>query len=249
MRRLPAGYVRFTVGNREVVSHADYEDDARVLLSHGSLHSAAAMSPDVRELQGRGVAYAIGLPRSRVRVVVRHNRHGGLFAPITRDLFLEHTRAPYELKVSLRLITARIATPAVLMYAEEKVMGLWKRADVVTREVEGSRDLSTFMAPDEHPKRRQFAWEAAWRLVWRLSEAGARHHDLNVKNVLLSEAEVGFDAWVLDVDRVHLHPRRSPSILNENCERLMRSARKWRDKRGAVFEEKEMASLMRRAMP
>ena len=34
------------------------------------------------------------------RVVVRHNRHGGLLAPLTRDLFRAPTRAPRELRMS-----------------------------------------------------------------------------------------------------------------------------------------------------
>jgi hypothetical protein len=246
----PAGYLRIVVGDRVAVVHQDYENDARVLLAGNSVYNNAGASPGVRALQGRGVAYAITLPNSGLAVVVRHNRHGGLFGPLTRDLFLEHTRAPYELDASVRLVRAGVATPPIVMYSEEAVFGIFRRADVVTKEIEESRDLSTFMAPDEHPKRRQAAWEAAWRLVWLMSEAGARHHDLNVKNILLSPGEDTFwKAWVLDVDRVNFYARRSPAVLQGNVQRLFRSARKWRDRRGSVFEEKEMTSLMRRAMP
>ncbi len=237
-------------GSRVVVVHQDYEADARALQGDASVYAIAAEVPGARELHGRGVAYAITLPHSNVPVVVRHNRHGGFLAPLTGDLFLEHTRAPYELEASIRLTKAGVATPLMVMYSEERVLGLFKRSDVVTVEINESRDLSTFMHHKEHPKRRQAAWEATMRLVWMLSEAGAQHHDLNVKNILLSPGEDTFwKAWVLDVDRVQFFKRRSPDVLNNNVKRLFRSARKWRDKWGAVFEEREMMSIMRRSMP
>ena len=56
---------------------------------------------------------------SGTRAVVRHNRHGGLFAPVTRDLFLPPTRAPHELRTALRLTALGVPTPPVLMYGVE----------------------------------------------------------------------------------------------------------------------------------
>ena len=47
----------------------------------------------------------------------RRNRHGGLFAPLTGDLFLSPTRAPYELAASLNLLSVGVPTPAILAYA------------------------------------------------------------------------------------------------------------------------------------
>src|SRR5439155_892053 len=78
-------------------------EDARALLARGSLYDAASRDRAARPLEGRGIAYAIALPVSGTRAVVRHNRHGGLLAPVTRDLFLPPTRAPYELSTAMRL--------------------------------------------------------------------------------------------------------------------------------------------------
>ena len=69
------------------------------------------------------------------------------------------------------------------------------------------------------------------------------YHDLNVKNVLLARTETGLVAHLLDVDRVTFGAPRSDEIARANAARLLRSARKWRDERGALFEEREVATL------
>ena len=239
----PAGYVRVTAGRCDVVTNEALADDARALLAEDTLYEAAARDLGARVLQGRGIAYAITLPLSGTRVVVRRNRHGGVFAPLTRDLFLSPTRAPYELAVALRLIAAGVRAPPVVMYGVERVHAVFRRADVVTTEIVGGRDLSAYMQPDETTARRTEAWAAACGLVLALNAAGARHHDLNVKNILLAPGASGLEAWVLDVDRVEFGETNAASIRIGNAARLRRSARKWRDERGAVFDERDIAVL------
>jgi 3-deoxy-D-manno-octulosonic acid kinase len=236
----PAGYVRVTAGRCVAVARAEVEDDARALLVEGTLYEAAARDLGARPLTGRGVAFSIALPVTGSRVVVRHNRHGGLFAPLTKDFFLPPTRAPYELDVALRLADAGVRTPQVLMYGLESVYGVLRRADVVTLEIVGGRDLASYLAPGEVPALRAEAWRATRALVRSLNAAGARHHDLNVKNILLTDGESGLVAWVLDVDRVRFGRAHAASVRVGNAMRLLRSARKWRDERGALFDEAEL---------
>ena len=72
----------------------------------------------------------------------------------------------------------------------------------MSREVVDSFDLSTILI-DSDLTRRLEAWHATQQLVGRSNEIGARHHDLNVKNILLRHApRGGLEAMVLDVDRV-----------------------------------------------
>ena len=239
----PAGYVRVTAGRRTAIVRAELDDDARALLAEGSLYEAAARNPDARPLAGRGVAYAFALPVTGARAVVRHNRHGGLLAPLTQDFFLPPTRAPYELAVSLRLAELGIRTPQVLMYATEPAFGVLRKVDVMTLEVTGGRDLASYLMAGEVPALRSEAWRATRALVRSLNAAGARHHDLNVKNVLLTDGEGGLVAWVLDVDRVRFGQSHAASVRVGNATRLLRSARKWRDERGAVLDENELAAI------
>jgi hypothetical protein len=240
---LPAGYRRVASGRYSAVVLSAHRADAEAMLAEGTLYEAAARDLAARRFTGRGVAYAIALPATGVHAVVRHNRHGGLFAPVTRDFFLPPTRAPYELAVSLRLNSLGVPTPEVLMYGVHRVASVLRRADVVTREIVGGRDLATFMAPDVSLSAREEAWAAARALVAALNAAGARHHDLNVKNILLAPAKSGLTAWVLDVDRVDFGEADSAAVREGNTSRLLRSARKWRDKGGAVFDERELVGL------
>ena len=242
-RALPAGYMRVTAARSAVVVRDDLVEDARALLADGNLYEAAARDLAARTLQGRGTAYAIALPVSGLRVVVRRNRHGGLLARLTRDLFLAPTRAPHELAVALRLAAAGVRTPAVVMYGVDRAYVAFRRADIVTEEIVGGTDLATYMQPDAVAGLRASAWDAAIVLVHTLDAAGARHHDLNVKNILLVPRGDTLEAWVLDVDRVVFGGPSSAKVRQGNAARLLRSARKWRDERGAVFEERDAAGL------
>lgn len=237
---VPDGMVRVTAGRRAAIVRAAFADDARALLATGSLYDAAARVPSARPLQGRGAVYAIALPVSGVRVVVRRNRHGGLFAALTRDLFLPPTRAPHELQVSDRLRALDVPTPEVVMYGLTPAVFPMQRADVVTRDLGDGCDLGALMMPDVPAGRRRAAWRATRDLVSRMHRAGVRHHDLNVKNIYITEAGGSVTAHLLDVDRVTFGRPQDARIHRANVARLARSARKWRDLRGAMLDEYDL---------
>jgi hypothetical protein len=243
----PAGFVRVAAGRCVAVAREAHADDARRMLAEGTLYEAAARDLGARRFIGRGVAYAIALPATRTRAVVRHNRHGGLLAPLTRDLFLPPTRAPHELAVALRLRRIGVPTPDVLMYGLSPAPFPFRRADVVTREIESGRDLATYMKRETADDERAAAWDATRHLVRAMNDAGVRHHDLNVKNVLLAPSQAGLTAYLLDVDRVTFGVRGSADVARANVARLLRSARKWRDERGALLDERELAALSKLA--
>jgi hypothetical protein len=162
-----------------------------------------------------------------VPIVVRHGRHGGLLAPLTRDLFLGTTRAPYELDVSMRLRDGGVATPEVLAYATYRVgLGL-RRVDVVTREVTDAADLLTILTPAVPAAERDAVWAAVELLIENLTRVGAQHADLNAKNVLIARA-AGLRplAYALDVDRVIWRRPGDQAVRRANWARLHRSARK-----------------------
>ena len=139
-----------------------------MLEEHGSLYAAAAATPGRREYVGRAPAY--GMAWDDVRVVVRHSRHGGVFAPFTGDLFLPPTRAKCEHATAHRLATLGVPTPAVLGYAVYRAGPVFRRSDVVTREIPGARDLGAHPATPE-------ANAAVETLLARLENAGAIHRD------------------------------------------------------------------------
>ena len=240
----PAGFVSFEVASTHVVCAVRLADTAREILNSGSLYDYARAHTAARSLAGRGVAYAIPLttPGSADCAVVRHNRHGGLLASLTRDLFRWPSRAPLELETSLRLTNAGVATPTFAGYALYPAALGFCRADVMTFEVPSSRDLSAaIMSPDAAC--RAAAIRATAHLIGSLAAAGARHHDLNVKNVLLRKPADGqLDALVLDVDRVTFSTDRA-AVLEANLARLLRSARKWQATYGAPITDSELLEL------
>ena len=239
---LPPGFERLLLGHAVAVARSDVAMGVRRALvgadgSRSTLHEFAARQPNARSLQGRGTAYAVALPPAGIRVVVRHNHHGGAFASLTRDRFLAPTRAPHELDVSLAIAKLGVRTPEILAYVLYPPGGVLQRADVVSREIPGSRDLADVLCRDGAPERAA-ALAAAAGLVAQLAAAGVRHHDLNAKNVLLAPD----GAYVLDVDRASVAQAPGQAI-ESNLARLARSLRKWRDRFGARITEADIAEL------
>jgi hypothetical protein len=236
--------VRLLASRADVVALAACADAVRQAIGGGSLHAYAAAHPERRDLRGRGVAYAVPLPDGATRVVVRHSRHGGLFAAVTGDRFLAPTRAPQELRTVLRLADAGVPTPELIAYATYPAGGPFRRSDVVTREVAGGRDLAAVLAAPGAATEVTSALEATATLLRALERAGARHPDLNVKNVLIETmAGGGYRALVLDVDRVRFGRPGDARVGAANLRRLLRSARKLRARGVIVVPDAELSRL------
>ena len=240
MSTTPAGYVQLAAGRAEVVARAELAPVVAEALREGTLFEYAARHPRARALAGRGVVWAAPLPDGRTPIVVRHSRHGGLLARLTGDRFVGPTRAPGELAAALRLAAAGVPTPEIVAYATYPAGPGLRRADVATREITGGRDLAAVFAdPPAEPERRVIL-AAVERLLARMLRAGARHPDLNLKNVLVAPAASPAPvAHVLDVDRVVFGRPHDPAVWDANLSRLRRSARKWRE-RGARLSDADL---------
>jgi 3-deoxy-D-manno-octulosonic acid kinase len=238
----PAGFIRFAVRNATVVC-ANHVADAtrRALDANPTLYEFAAAQSHARPLAGRGTAYAIDLGGVE-RIVVRHNRHGGALARLTGDLFRAPTRAPHELRISEHLRIAGVPTPAMLGYAVYRAPIGFARADVFTREVAGSFDLSEALTSADAELRGR-ALAATAELLASLATARARHHDINIKNILLHRDADTLIAMVLDVDRVELVPA-GADVVAPNLARLLRSAHKWQANYGAPVTDAELAAFV-----
>lgn len=245
---LPPGYTSFIQSNVFVVALGSYADAVRRAVGNGTLYAYAARHPARRALRGRGAAYAVPLPDDATRVVVRHSRHGGLLAPVTGDRFLAPTRAPFELRTAVRLAEAGVATPEVIAYAMYPAGRLLVRCDVATREVADGVDLGDLLATSQTPSDLAAVLEATAALLCALVEAGARHPDLNVANVLIvTKPDGSRHAFVLDVDRVKFGKPGDPSIGAANLRRLLRSARKQRARGTISVSDADLARLARLA--
>lgn len=223
-------YERFEVGGARVIASVKCSASVRGVLEHEGLYEFAARQPDAIPLFGRAPVFAVSLPGDCGRVVVRHNMRGGWMAKISKDLFVLPTRGFRELVASLRLRASGVSTPEVVAYVSYPKNIVLRRSDVATREIPNGHDLSVALAKVTDHAHRVMVLDAVVRLLKALTQAGAHHQDLNLKNVLLTAGDgPGLDAHILDVDRVRFSSPGSPLVAKANLDRLIRSLRKWRD--------------------
>lgn len=219
------------IGRTDLLSLPDVAEElALVVRRHGTLYEWAAAAPQPRALRGRAPVYMAQLPASRGSVVVRHAWHGGLLAPLTRDLFWPPTRAPLELAQSMALRAAGVPTTEILGVARYPAAMGFVRVDVVSRYLEGTHDLGAVLAGQDETMSLDMALVATRQLLVTLAMHRVLHPDLNVKNILLRQGDAGVaEAWVIDIDVVRFPVVRPASeLLEQNLARLLRSMRKWR---------------------
>lgn len=240
---VPTGYVALSEPGVEGAALAALEKTLREALAGGTFYGYAEHHAEARSLTGRGLVYAVPLS-SGDRVVVRRSRHGGLLGPLRDDKFVGATRAPRELELSLKLRMLGVSTPEIVAYATYPAGPMFRRADVVTREVPKSRDLAAALGAMSRTDSKRALISATGKLLASLSIAGARHPDLNLKNVLIADNEFGgVEAYALDVDRVWLDKPGKQSVLEANLRRLSRSAVKWRRLHGLPIEEADLLAI------
>ena len=240
---VPKDFTRFRVGETRVVAHESCASWAREVVARQTLYEWSAAHPERRMLAGRIPAFAVPLPNDGPLVVVRRAHHGGVLGPLRGDLFLPPTRAHYELLASYILANAGVRTPPVLGFAVYRAGWLMRRSDFVTLALPG-RDLGAALLEKSDVAQRR-AWLAPiGEMIRALTQAGAWHPDLNVRNILLVPDDSGaFKAFVLDIDRVRFVPGGDPNVRAANMARLERSMRKLRAVHGGGFDDDELREL------
>ncbi len=137
------------------------------------------------------------------RMAVRHYHRGGILAPILRDFHLDPERPLREIELYLAARAAGVPTLEPLAGVSRHAIGPLWRCDLVTRAIAGAHDLGELFADLRRgaPRRRARVIEAVARAVRALHDAGFRHRDLNLKNILVAEAEGAAPrALVIDLD-------------------------------------------------
>lgn len=224
----------------KIVVREDLADAFVHITESGTVYDWAAKQPDAGRMQGRLPVFVTRLPFEGPEVVVRRNHHGGMLANLRGDRFLA-ARVPRELIVARVLAhTVGIPTPEVVAQVSYRVNALERRVDVVTLRLPPGEDLGGALLRTNNAPRTEL-WAAVNLLLVALAERGVWHQDLNVKNIYLIEATPPAPV-LLDVDRVKFH-HAGPLVERANRARLVRSLRKWRDTRGLVISEAEIAAL------
>jgi 3-deoxy-D-manno-octulosonic acid kinase len=198
------------------------------LLEPGALERWLAAAPSAGA--GRTATALVAL-EGGPRLVVRRLRHGGWLAPLLRARYLGAERAAHELETTARLRARGAPVPEPVFALATRRPPFWTLALATVYE-EGAVDALTFLAsaPDEARVLRAAA--ACGAAVRRFHDAGGRHADLHVKNLLLRETRAGAEAIVIDLDRGGAGSAALPARRARELGRLWRSLAK----RGVVAQ-------------
>jgi hypothetical protein len=146
------------------------------------------------------------------------------------------------LEASLRLQEAGVRTADVVAYALYEAGPGFCRCDVLTKRLPPGADFPHAWAEATEPEREGLLI-AVGSLLRDLRAAGARHADLNAKNLHMAREGGRWHAWVLDVDRVGFVAPNHPDVGQQNFDRLERSIRKWRDRGSLAMTDETLNRL------
>lgn len=244
----PEEYVYRRAGRTHLWAYRAVADVVASMIQRaGSLYLGARQSPGAVALHGRDVAYSMPAAAGG-RWMVRRLSHGGVFAPLTRGLFLRAAgnRPLNELRVSGELLRRGIPTPRVLAAAVYD-SGPFYRGEVAREFVEARGDLAgcLFSGRTEGDQARILALRAAGNLIGRMHRAGLVHPDLNLRNILIVPMDESgrVDAWILDLEKCRMETSLSRSAREAMIDRLRRSAARFEISSGKTLTVSEWSAF------
>ena len=218
---IPEGFQKLTdpQGNRLAVR----ADRQREILFATCLdiesHGAAA------SFYGRGDMRSVQLADGTTALFRRYH-HGGLFRSITGKCFFSWPPRPFrELSITEELRRRGVPTVEVYAACVGKIAGPFYRGWLVTRQLEGARDLWAGLQGDfSQGVGIEAILKAVAVAIRRMHREGVYHRDLNLKNILVRSAAAGVESHVIDFDKAILVLGQLPLPLAEkNLARLLRS--------------------------
>lgn len=204
---LPPEFVEVSgPGVTRAAVHREFEASVRelgLLTGDGAWLLDPASAPGVVtvvEGAGRTAAAVVSLPGHGERLHLRATRHGGWWAGLWGSRLLGPRRALVELAVADRLRAAGAPVARVVLAAAQRARPGW-RAAVGSVFVEDARDGRRWLAETRRPAAVVAVARAAGRAVRRFHDAGGRHRDLHLGNLLIrARADGAPEVIVVDLD-------------------------------------------------
>ncbi|HEY1267260.1 MAG TPA: lipopolysaccharide kinase InaA family protein [Candidatus Binatia bacterium] len=220
---VPEGFDKIRSGSRMDLLRADMATQIDLMASFDTAgeHTGAF---------GRGALVVLRLDGGDA--LVRRYRHGGALRRLTGDFFLTWPPRPFrELALTEAARARGVPTVEVLAALIEPVAGLIYRGWLVTRRLEGARDLWE-AAQSDAPAAKLAHLEAAARAVRAMHRCGIIHRDLNLKNILVRSEGGAARGYIIDFDKSRACPGDIPlPRAQNNLDRLKRSLNKLDPKR------------------
>jgi tRNA A-37 threonylcarbamoyl transferase component Bud32 len=220
-REVPRGFRHLRRGGIELVVAAEFEPAAVALgLLEADAFERAFSAPAGH---GRAPTALLALAPQGPRLHLRRLLHGGLLGPLLRSGFLGVSRPVAELAVTQRLRDAGAPVPRAALVLARRVLGPLRACAVGTVFEEDSADAAQLLAGRPRPERMLRAAAAAGRAVRSFHDAGGRHADLHVKNLLLRERDGADECLVIDLDKARIASDPTPAERMSELMRLFRS--------------------------
>jgi 3-deoxy-D-manno-octulosonic acid kinase len=172
---------------------------------------------------GRAPTALLEVAPGGARLHVRRLVHGGVLGPLLGTAFLGLERPVSELRVTQRLREAGAPVPRPALAIGRKMLGPLRACAVATYFEEAASDAAAFLAATGDRNGVLRAAAAAGDAVRRFHDAGGRHADLHVKNLLLRETEGGLACVVVDLDKARVASDATPAERMTELMRLFRS--------------------------
>ncbi len=188
----------------------DLSFDPAVLKQRGVVSGIAA---------GRDGSEALFFTYKQHKLIAKHYRRGGLFAPLLGDSYLwlgqarSRPQGEWELLVKMRELGLPVPRPVACRVQRK---GLSYRGDMVMQQLEDCQTVAQLLQQDVLD---ESVWRAIGGLIRRFHAAGVYHADLNANNIMRDTAGTLF---VIDFDKGRLRDRRG-SWQRDNLLRLRRS--------------------------
>jgi len=228
----------FKLGRRELVIHREIASRAAEILQKlGALASASEAGAGNRKS-----AFRVQL-EDGLELYARCGRRGGLIASILSDVYVGIAPRPLnELAVTVEAMKRGIPVAKPMGAMIDWIAPALYRGFFLTRAVRGMT-LWQFIKTDDDPTVRSHVLAQARAAIDAMQAKGLFHADLNLHNLLVTQARDSFTVVIIDLDKARLFDTPlSAALRRANAARLLRSARKL-DPSGQYLDAAALAIL------
>ncbi len=170
---------------------------------------------------GRARGWRVELASGRL-VHLREMAHGGWLRGLTGRRFLGTGRATRSLGAATRLAEAGVRVPApVAVHATRK--GPFQLLSVAYAFLDDSVACGALLQRDRNPERVHRLAVGAAEAIRAFHDAGGRHPDLHLGNLLCLSPDDDPEVWIVDLDGVRVGRRPSTAMRHQELRRLQRS--------------------------
>lgn len=188
--------------------------------------AARALFAAARPGSGRAATAVVPLPGHPTSLHLRSVRHGGWLGAWLGTAISGTARPEAEFRATAELRARAAPVPQPVLAAGWRVAGPIWAGCVGTLHVEDSLDGIAFLASRPSPAARLHFAEAAAAAIRSFHDAGGRHPDLHLGNLLLCGRGAGARVLLIDLDRAAASTPPDASTRMRELMRLQRSVEK-----------------------